>query len=237
MCARFLLLLLSVLVGSSSVHTAAAGPLPGTEPLNAQGDLSAQMVAGIDNFLEHETQQSIALRAPFWKRDFSSPARYETSIETNRNRLKQIIGAVEPRVRFSDLELVATTGRESKVAETQSYTVVAIRWPALKGINGEGLWLRPKGRSAGAVICLPDADQTPEQLCGIAAGIPVEAQFARTFAEQGFDVFIPVLIHRNDTHSGNEELGRYTNQPHREWIYRQAYEMGFHIIGYEVLKV
>ncbi|MGZ8940649.1 MAG: dienelactone hydrolase family protein, partial [Limisphaerales bacterium] len=237
MCARFLLLLLSVLAGSSSVHTAAAGPLPGTEPLNAQGDLSAQMVAGIDNFLEHETQQSIALRAPFWKRDFSSPARYETSIETNRNRLKQIIGAVEPRVRFSDLELVATTGRESKVAETQSYTVVAIRWPALEGINGEGLWLRPKGRSAGAVICLPDADQTPEQLCGIAAGILGEAQFARTFAEQGFDVFIPVLIHRNDTHSGSEELGRYTNQPHREWIYRQAYEMGFHIIGYEVQKV
>jgi cephalosporin-C deacetylase-like acetyl esterase len=30
---------------------------------------------------------------------------------------------------------------------------------------------------------------------------------------------------------------RYTNQPHREFIYRQAFEMGRHIIGYEVQKV
>ena len=28
-----------------------------------------------------------------------------------------------------------------------------------------------------------------------------------------------------------------TNQPHREWIYRQAYHMGRHVIGYEVQKV
>ena len=28
-----------------------------------------------------------------------------------------------------------------------------------------------------------------------------------------------------------------TNQPHREWIWRQAYEIGRHIIGYEVQKV
>ena len=28
-----------------------------------------------------------------------------------------------------------------------------------------------------------------------------------------------------------------TNQPHREWIYRQAFHMGRHVIGYEVQKV
>jgi len=28
-----------------------------------------------------------------------------------------------------------------------------------------------------------------------------------------------------------------TDQPHREWIYRQAFHMGRHIIGYEVQKV
>ena len=32
-------------------------------------------------------------------------------------------------------------------------------------------------------------------------------------------------------------LVAYTNQPHREFIYRQAFEMGRHIIGYEVEKV
>ena len=28
-----------------------------------------------------------------------------------------------------------------------------------------------------------------------------------------------------------------TNMPHREWLYRQAYEMGRHLIGYEIQKV
>src|ERR1044072_3340321 len=50
-------------------------------------------------------------------------------------------------------------------------------------------------------------------------------------------MIIPVLISRADTYSGNARLGRFTNQPHREWIYRQAFEMGRHIIGYEVQKV
>src|SRR5206468_9028420 len=35
---------------------------------------------------------------------------------------------------------------------------------------------------------------------------------------------------------GNPRIAM-TNQPHREWIYRQAYQMGRHVIGYEVQKV
>ncbi|HWH68369.1 MAG TPA: dienelactone hydrolase family protein, partial [Candidatus Sulfotelmatobacter sp.] len=50
------------------------------------------------------------------------------------------------------------------------------------------------------------------------------------------EVLVPVLIDRQDTWSGNERINRFTNQPHREWIYRQAFELGRHIIGYEVQK-
>src|SRR5439155_18552795 len=64
-----------------------------------------------------------------------------------------------------------------------------------------------------------------------------ERQFARRLAENGCEVLIPVLIDRQDTWSGNPLIHRFTNQPHREWIYRQAFEMGQHIIGYEVQKV
>ncbi len=46
---------------------------------------------------------------------------------------------------------------------------------------------------------------------------------------------VPLLIDRADTLS---EIGpRKTNQPHREFLYRPAFEMGRHIIGYEVQKV
>ncbi len=47
---------------------------------------------------------------------------------------------------------------------------------------------------------------------------------------------MPVLINRDDTFSGIPGIGM-TNMPHREWIYRMAFEVGRHIIGYEVQKV
>jgi dienelactone hydrolase len=230
------LLLLGFVLGINALSSGAA-TLPGTAPLNAQGDLSAQMVAGIDQFLDAETLRALERRTNFWKRDFSSPEAYELSIRSNRSRLRQIIGAVQARTPFSEFELSSTSGREAKLAENESYSILAIRWPAIDGVFGEGLRIRQKSKAAGAVICIPDADQTPEMICGLAPGLPLEGQFARTFAEQGLDVFIPVLVSRADAYSGNPELGRFTNQPHREWIYRQAYEMGFHLVGYEVQKV
>ena len=51
--------------------------LPDTQPLTLQGDLSAQMVAGIDRFLTRETEQSIGERQKFWQRDFSSAEAYD----------------------------------------------------------------------------------------------------------------------------------------------------------------
>ncbi|HEX7862289.1 MAG TPA: dienelactone hydrolase family protein [Verrucomicrobiae bacterium] len=214
-----------------------AAPLPNTEPLNAEGDLSAQMVAGVSQFLDAETERVATERRNFWKRDFSNPAAYEASISTNRQKLREIIGATETRIEFAEIEFTSTSGRESKIAENERYAVLTVRWPVLSGVSGEGLWLRQREPAAGAVICLPDADQTPEGITGLTNGVPAEAQFARRFAEQGFDVFVPVLIDRSETYSGNEEIGKLTNQPHREWIYRQAFELGAHIIGYELQKV
>jgi dienelactone hydrolase len=49
-------------------------------------------------------------------------------------------------------------------------------------------------------------------------------------------VLAPVLIDRRDTWSGIAGI-RMTNQPHREWIWRMAYQVGRTIVGYEVQKV
>ncbi len=61
-------------------------------------------------------------------------------------------------------------------------------------------------------------------------------QFVRRLAAAGCLVAIPTLISRSDELSGSPHVA-YTNQPHREFIYRQAFEMGRHVIGYEVQKV
>ena len=195
------------------------------------------MVAGIDRFLMRETERAVPERGRFWARDFASPAAYAASVQTNRVRLARLIGAVDARVPVRELEFVGGTGTPSKVAETDRYRVWAVRWPVFEGVFGEGLMLDPVGKPVARVVAIPDADQTPEMLAGLAPGLAADAQFARVLAENGCQVIVSMLIDREDTWSGNAKLKRFTNQPHREWIYRQAFEMGRHLIGYEVQKV
>jgi dienelactone hydrolase len=74
-------------------------------------------------------------------------------------------------------------------------------------------------------------------LAGLTPGLTPDRQFARRLAENGCEVLVPTLVDRQDTWSGNSATNRFTNQPHREWIYRQAFEVGRHIIGFEVQKI
>ncbi len=201
-------------------HLGAQTPLPGTAPLTMQGDLAAQMVDGINDYLVRATAESIAKR----------PA------APSRERLKKIIGAVDPRVPDVRIELVATTRTSALIATGNGYKVYAVRWPVFEGVAAEGLLLTPDHPPLARIVAIPDADQSPEMLAGLATGLEPAAQFARRLAENGCQVLVPVLIDRADTWSGIPGI-RMTNQPHREWIYRMAFEVGRHIIGYEAQKV
>src|SRR5438552_2048227 len=108
--------LLLPLLGAIAAATAQeVVPLPGTQPLTLQGDLSAQMVAGIDRFLLREIERSVAERQRLWQRDFSSAEAYEKSVEPNRRRLRKIIGAVDARLPVRALEVVSNTASSSKI--------------------------------------------------------------------------------------------------------------------------
>jgi dienelactone hydrolase len=210
-------------------------PLAETQPLTMQGDLAAQMVAGIDKFFMQEIDASVAKRESHWNRDFSSHEKYVASVEPNRKRFQKIIGAVDPRENVS-MQLLATTSQSALVGEGAGYKVFAVRWNVLKGVDAEGLLLEPD-KPVANVIAIPDCDCTPEMLVGLMPGIPEESQYARKLAESGCRVLVPMLIDRSDKFSGIPELKIMTNQPHREFIYRASYELGRNIIGYEVQKV
>jgi hypothetical protein len=121
--------------------------------------------------------------------------------------------------------------------------VYAVRWPVLGpvladygGLSAEGLLLQPEQEPVARIVAIPDADWSPEMLAGLLPGVPEAGQFARRLAENGCQVVIPVIIDRDDEFSGIPEFG-FTNEPHREWIYRMAFEVGRHIVGYEVQKI
>jgi dienelactone hydrolase len=227
--------LLATVIGLVA-STSQGQSLPETRPWDDRGDAASAMVAGIHRFLDRETEASVSRRQAHWTRDLSSPEAYTRSIAPNRERFLQRIGAVGPRVSPVELSFISTPDSPAKVAEDANVSVYAVRWTVYPGVNAEGLWLEPKGTVKANVVALADCALTPEQFAGISPGLPRAAQKARLFAQAGCRVLVPTLIDRSDEFAGNPEV-RMTNQPHREWIYRQAYETGRHIIGYEVDEV
>ncbi len=180
--------------------------LPGTQPLMPNPDFSATMVAGIDKMALRLIEQSKATRQP------------------TREKLKAALGMVDERVGFAALDLIGDTNSPALLHETETCRVFRVRWPVFDGVHGEGLYVQPKGKPVARVIYMPDASSTPEKL--------IEGFLLRSGAE----VILPALISRDSEFSTNDKFGVKTNCSHREWIYRQSYELGRHLIGYEVQK-
>jgi hypothetical protein len=212
-----------------------AETLPGTRPMTEDGDLSKAMLEGLHRFAERKIDASEEARAKLWSRDTSSRDAYEKSVKANRESFRRVIGVVDPRLPVA-MERFGDEDAPALVAEDDTFRAYQVRWAVLEGVHGEGLLLEPIGVVKGHVIALPDADQTPEQVAGLGPGIAAGSQFARRLVANGFRVVVPTLVSRDCTFSGNPRIAM-TNQSHREWVYRQAYHMGRHVIGYEVQKV
>ncbi len=202
-----------------------------------------QMVDGIHRHLLAQTGQQADERSRLWSRDFSSAANYEQSVAANRERFRRIIGVVDQRAAALALELEVAFASQTEIVRSSHYTIYAIQWRVFGpvtsdsgGMNATGLLLQPKDPPVARVVAIPDANCTPEMLVGIEPGIPAQAQFARTLAECGIQVIVPLIINRDDSFSGIPGIGM-TNMPHREWIYRMAFEAGRHIIGLEVQSI
>lgn len=188
------------------VVTSLQAQLPGTQPLTPNPDFSATMVAGIDKMALRLIEQSKTTRKP------------------TREKLKAALGIVDARVQFVDLELISSTSAPALLMETNMCRVFRVRWPVFEGVHGEGIYIKPKDTPNARVIYMPDASGTPEKLVD---------EFLLT---TGVEVVIPTLISRDSEFSTNDKYGVKTNCSHREWIYRQSYELGRHLIGYEVQK-
>jgi cephalosporin-C deacetylase-like acetyl esterase len=216
-----------------------ADHLDGTEPLLLEEPLDVVMVRGINYFAEREIADSPNRRPAKWNRDYSSVEAYEKSVEPNRQRLREIIGAVDERAAHQrhliSLPLMPDEPRE--LSNIEPVKPLRVRWDVLPGVTAEGVYLAkdPFETPSAVVILLPDADTSPESMlqnapgreAGVGPGLLVST---------GCHVVIPTLISRSDEFSGHPDI-RYTNQPHREYVYRMAFEMGRHVIGYEVQKV
>jgi len=187
--------------------------LPGTSLLPPSADFSAEMVAGIDRFALREIAKAKATRVSLWPGDATA----------HRAKLAVAIGATDTRLPIKAFELVGDTLTPAVVADFPGARVLRVRWPVLSGFLAEGLLIQPKDAPLARIVVVPDADASPEQI----AADPL-------LLYSGCEILIPALISRDSTASRNDRFGVKTNVTHREWIYRQTYLLGRHIIGYEV---
>ena len=138
-------------------------------------------------------------------------------------RFRHLIGAVDARVPFTALQFTASTDAPALVAKGKAYRVYAVRWPVFEDVDAEGLLLEPEGKPRARIVAIPMQTGRrkcwPDCLRELTLPHSSPAVWRRTAAR----FLIPVLIDRSDTWSGIPGV-RMTNQPHREWIYRMAYE-------------
>jgi hypothetical protein len=210
--------------------------LRGTKQLTLEGDLAERMLVGAHRFLDRKLAETLVRRSKHWEKGLSSPKKKEGFLDDNRKELARILGVTYKRVPFEAPSLMSTTTRSAKVTTGSGYEVLAIRWPVLEGVFGEGLLLQPTGRKPVAnVLAIPDADQSPEDIAGLTTSIPPAGQFARRLAESGCRVVVPALVGRNVRVQSERRKGIKISD--REFLHRSAFLMGRTLQGLEIQKV
>ncbi len=208
--------------------------LPGTKLLTAptEAELPDFLMDGAHRFVERKIGEAVAARARHWP-EVDSIEEWRGATSAHRDHLRRIIGAVDERREVRG-EFFGDSPAGALVGASDQWRVSQVRWPVLEGVFGEGLLLSPR-RPVAAVVLIPDADQTPEQLLGAAPGIDAPSRLALTLLANRVEVLIPATISREKLKTDNARLRR-SDQTNREWLYRQAFHMGRHVIGYEVQK-
>ncbi|MDF2376568.1 MAG: dienelactone hydrolase family protein [Verrucomicrobiales bacterium] len=210
-------------------------PLPGSAPLDWEGDLSRKLVEANDRFLDRRIEAAAKKRSTFWKPDHSSPEAYTRSVEENRKQLVEMLGLHrDSREENQNLEW---SGNVNSL-HTPLYPGIAVsrvRWRAFDRVYGRGLLVTPLHlRSSyppepppADVIVIPDAGQSPEEMIAPGrngTGVAMALELARV----GCRVLVPSLISRE------ENKWTLTN---REWLHRPAFLHGRTLTTYELQKI
>ncbi|MEX2512046.1 MAG: alpha/beta hydrolase family protein [Cyclobacteriaceae bacterium] len=244
-CARKFSAIYIFLIFFSAIFNPNQGQTPdqfpfSADPLDEKFDLPNGMMNGITDFLNLKLQKTGEQREDLWQRDFSSASAFNISIASQREALTKILGVEGPRS-APEMEIIGDGHLGQFFMEDEDLVISVVRWKVLEGdfkdFYAEGLLLQPRKEVRARMVFIPDADVIPEISAGLVERENAAFGWARQLAESGIEVLIPVLVSRQDTFSGSLILNKFTNQPHREWIYRQGFILGRHVIGYELQKV
>ena len=220
-------------------ETSAAKTLSGTSILDIPGDVASELVDGVDRFLLKELNKSIQNRVALWPKPNESALKtadnsaYEAAIQPLREELRVRIGMIDARVKCEAFTMQSNAGPVDGdsiwVAANETCKIVSVRWRIFDGVDATGLLVVPNGEIRFSAVVVPDAGQTPERLCGLDE---TSSLVAMELAARGGVVVIPDVIRRHrEARNGRAKL---TDQ---EFLYRSAFVLGRHVIGYQVQEI
>ncbi|MEQ1827299.1 MAG: dienelactone hydrolase family protein, partial [Pirellula sp.] len=227
-----------VLAGAGSVcgeQESAAQTLSGTEKLVARDDIASDLVSGVDEFLLRQIAASSGQRETNWLKGLETSTA-EKYLSDQRKRLTTQLGMIDKRIEGGAFQILAPFSAKSTVngvadgliVSTDSCAAYQVHWPVFQDVDATGIIVAPKNRGTIRFCCvlIPDASQMPEQLCGIGEG---GNDLALRIANQGGLVVVPQVVSRNrEARNGRAIM---TDQ---EFIYRSAFVLGRHLLGYMV---
>jgi len=213
--------------------------LHGTSNLELQGDIASILVDGVDRFLLKELDRSVQKRMEQWPKPNGAEAnafshlQYEAATKELREELRTRLGMIDARIPCDAFIVQSPASKASdssvSVASNDSCKVLSVRWPVFEGVDATGLLVLPNGEVRFHAVVVPDAGQNPEQLCGHGDN---SSDIALKLAEQGGVVVIPNVIQR--TREARNGRSKLTDQ---EFLYRSAFVLGRHIIGYQLAEI
>lgn len=212
----------------------APAPLAGTAPLTWDGDIPLRMIDDLHAFADRETAASVARRAQHWNRDFTSRTAYEKSIAPNRARLAKYLGVTEKRrndsfpVPFRPFDFEPETLRGSYGARN----LELVSWRVSNEADAYAFRLSPDDEARRYAIVV--ADPSFQSLTAATDARTPAWDFATRLREHGLEVFLVSVVDRRADLSTIVQGAKATDQTHREFLYRQAFEMGQHPLGYEI---
>ena len=106
------------------------------------------------------------------------------------------------------------------LAEGSGFEVHAARWAVFESYSATGLHFKPRGAVKCRAVVAPESNDAALRL-----------------AARGCEVIAVSIIDREKTYAVSEVLNRPTGLSHRELVYRMAFPLGRHPVGYDTQAV
>jgi dienelactone hydrolase len=238
----FILAFFVLLPACRLAWAAPPNPLPDTVALAMDGDIADQMITGIHTFLDRQIGEKREERFRSWPKPQSPNAiplelqsEYFAATKLLRESLAYRIGIRESRAAEPQLRIELPWAGHDDARDTSGLGISSVCWNVFEDVIVYGICVTPnapapQARSPKAiVIAIPDADQSPEQLCGQG---PEASSYAIELARRGVHVFVPEVIQR--TEEARQGRAVLTDQ---EFLYRSSFVLGRHPLGYQVQSI